>query len=264
MKLFLRLIHISFLLFLVVLVGCATTEEIKLLNQGIKNLDKGQYDKAISDFTKAIEINPSAEAYYRRGVAYDYPAGHGNLRGEAYLDPKSAEAYDRSMDAYFGKAISDFNKAIELNPKYAEAYYRRGVAYNNKIIRAAVKSAMMKKIDPKYTEAFYRAKDAYKDKAFSDFTKTIELNPDYPEAYIERQIHYDLRNQYDKAKADLNMAMVKFYERAISYQEKGQDKKACIDYRTACAYGYKVACGEFDVLEEKGFCERLKSYRLIH
>ena len=75
MKLLLRFIHKSFLLILVVLVGCPTTEEINktdpdtLLNQGIKHLNKGQYDKAISDFTKAIETNPSAEAHYRRGIA---------------------------------------------------------------------------------------------------------------------------------------------------------------------------------------------------
>ena len=77
MKLFLRFIHKSFLLFLVVLVGCPTTEEINktdpdtLLNQGMKHLDKGQYDKAFSDFTKAIELNPRyAEAYHNRGGAY--------------------------------------------------------------------------------------------------------------------------------------------------------------------------------------------------
>ena len=97
MKLFLRLIHISFLLILVVLVGCPTTEEINktdpdtLLNQGIKHRNKYEYDKAISNFTKAIEINPSAEAYYRRGDTYV---------GKGHVD----------------KAISEFNKAIEVNP----------------------------------------------------------------------------------------------------------------------------------------------------
>jgi len=34
---------------------------------------KGKYGRAISDYTKAIEINPRfAEAYYNRGIAYYY------------------------------------------------------------------------------------------------------------------------------------------------------------------------------------------------
>ena len=130
-KLFLRFIHKSFLLILVVLVGCPTTEEISktdsdtLLNQGIKHFNKGQYDKAISDFTKSLEKHPSAEAYYRRGGVYAGKALSEHNKGQE-INPENAEAYYRKEDAYFDKAISDFNKAIELNPKLAEAYYRRG------------------------------------------------------------------------------------------------------------------------------------------
>jgi tetratricopeptide (TPR) repeat protein len=60
------------------LIGCASTQEIKedaetYYNRGIVYEKKGQYDKAISDFTKAIEINPGhADAYYTRGVVYYY------------------------------------------------------------------------------------------------------------------------------------------------------------------------------------------------
>ncbi len=40
-------------------------------NRGLEYQRKGQYDKAISDYTKAIEINPKyAVAYYNRGLAY--------------------------------------------------------------------------------------------------------------------------------------------------------------------------------------------------
>ncbi|MCK5486751.1 MAG: tetratricopeptide repeat protein, partial [Desulfobacterales bacterium] len=92
MKLLFRIIFKIFLI-LTILAGCATTEEIKetdsdeLLNQGIALLEEGQYDKAISDYNKAIEINPKdAEAYYNRGYAY-------GEKGE----------YD--------KAISDYTKA---------------------------------------------------------------------------------------------------------------------------------------------------------
>ena len=72
-------------------------------NRGLAYADKGQYDQAISDYTKAIELSPKlAEAYYNRGIAYRHK-GH----------------YDQ--------AISDYTKAIELNPEYAEAYIQSGV-----------------------------------------------------------------------------------------------------------------------------------------
>ena len=67
-------------------------------NRGLTYYQKGHYEKAISAFTKAIEINPTYERTYSiRGLAY---AGKGQ--------------YD--------KAISDINKAIEMNPSDAEAY----------------------------------------------------------------------------------------------------------------------------------------------
>ena len=42
-------------------------------DRGFDYWEKGQYDKAIFEYTKAIEINPRfAEAYYIRGRAYYY------------------------------------------------------------------------------------------------------------------------------------------------------------------------------------------------
>ena len=42
-------------------------------NRGLAYARKGQYDKAISDFNKAIEINSKyIEAYSNRGVAFFY------------------------------------------------------------------------------------------------------------------------------------------------------------------------------------------------
>lgn len=55
---------------------------------------KGEYDKAIADYTKAIEIDPRyAFAYNNRGLAW-------GKKGE----------YD--------KAIADYTKAKEVNPAY--------------------------------------------------------------------------------------------------------------------------------------------------
>jgi len=47
-------------------------------NRGNTYYDKGQYDKAISDYSKAVEINPKfADAYINRGIAH-YSLGNYN------------------------------------------------------------------------------------------------------------------------------------------------------------------------------------------
>ena len=64
MKLFLRIIFKIFLI-LTILIGCATTEEIKetdpdaLFKQGTMHAEKGEYARSITYFNKTIEINSS-------------------------------------------------------------------------------------------------------------------------------------------------------------------------------------------------------------
>ncbi len=67
--------------------------------------EKGDFDEAISDYNKAIEIGVNdAKAYYRRGLAY-------------------------SKKGDIDRAITDYIKAIDIDPKLAEAYYDRADAY---------------------------------------------------------------------------------------------------------------------------------------
>lgn len=105
--------------------------------RGISHTNLGQYDKAIIDFDKAIEVNPNyAIAYQNRALAY------------------------RSLSEY-SKAIADFDKAIELDPKTAMYYCNRGLAYANigergKAIADLNKAIELSK-DPALTQSAQRA-----------------------------------------------------------------------------------------------------------
>ena len=93
---------------------------------------KGEFDKAIADFTEAIRLDPRrAEAYWGRAHAYakkgEFDKAIADFTEAIRLDPRHAEAYCGRAYAYakkgeFDKAIADYTEAIRLNPKYAEAY----------------------------------------------------------------------------------------------------------------------------------------------
>ena len=89
--------------------------------------------------TKAIELNPNyAIAYYNRGLAYgekgDYERAIKDYSKTIDLQPDLAEAHYNRGEAYyerreFARSIEDYSKAIDLQPDLAEAYYNRGEAW---------------------------------------------------------------------------------------------------------------------------------------
>ena len=90
------------IIFIPVLFSCATTQQNKVeskdadayCNRGMAYMNKGQYDQAILDYNKAIEIDPKdGKAYENRGKCY-----HGNQE--------------------YGKSWEDFKKAQDLGGQY--------------------------------------------------------------------------------------------------------------------------------------------------
>jgi tetratricopeptide (TPR) repeat protein len=74
-------------------------------NRGLVYDDRREYDRALQDFNRAIQLYPWAFTY--RGITY-------RKKGE----------YDR--------AIKDFDEAIRIDPKVATYYSNRAIAYSNK------------------------------------------------------------------------------------------------------------------------------------
>ena len=80
------------------------------VHRGLAYQRKGEFSRAIDDFTRLMEIGPNhicADAYKYRGVVY-------LQKGERDC------------------AIRDFSEAIELNPNHIDAYYDRAMIYMKK------------------------------------------------------------------------------------------------------------------------------------
>ncbi|MCK5706856.1 MAG: tetratricopeptide repeat protein [Candidatus Aureabacteria bacterium] len=217
----------------------------------------GNFDAAILDLEKAIEINPKfAEAYNNRGIAY-YNKGNtdeaiSSFNKSIEIDPRNVDAYSNRGIAYDGKgkpdeAISDFNKSIEIDPEFANAYYGRGVAYDNKGKSDEAISDYDKaiEIDPEFAKAYYSRGNIYRsksdlDEAILDYNKAIEIDPKYAYAYYGRGKAYYAKGKSDEAISDYDKVIEidssdtdVYYDRGKAYYEKDKPAQAISDFSKA-------------------------------
>lgn len=75
------------------------------IDRGSVYLSRGEYDHAISEFNKALEMNPRDSGAYKN-------------RGTAHMN-----------NGQYDQAISDYTMALEINPTDAEVYKIRGRVY---------------------------------------------------------------------------------------------------------------------------------------
>jgi tetratricopeptide (TPR) repeat protein len=168
---------------------------------------QGNFDEAIVQAKKAMEFEPRATAgsYYFLASAY--------LR----------RARKKGADEDYAEAIGLLKKALEINDAFTAAYFLLGQSY--KFYKAGVMAdeaiANYKKAieyDPKNPAYYFHLADFYfavkhNDEAALEYLKkTIELKPDYADAYWERGLVY-------RHKKDDNEA-VKQLLIAIKYDEK--------------------------------------------
>ena len=105
-------------------------------------------DEALSDFTRSIEIKPSAEGYLGRGKIYSVMEDFETYSDRAIEDlSKSIELRGYNGEAYllrgniynnkgeFDLAEQDYSKCIEINPNNSEAYRERALLYQYELLR---------------------------------------------------------------------------------------------------------------------------------
>jgi len=142
--------------------------------------------------------------------------------------PVSTSHLETGQQAYtdgkYDEAITELTAAVADEPKNAEVYYLRGSAYYGRYNVAYTNNA-----PDADSEDFYRAA--------TDFTKAIELNHEYAEAYDFRGLTFHGLHQPDHALADYNEAIrlnenlaQAYYGRGLVYEEQGETQKAIDDY----------------------------------
>jgi tetratricopeptide (TPR) repeat protein len=199
-------------------------EAFAYFNSGYAYGEKGDYDRAIADYTQAIRIDPNhAKAYNNRGAAYadkrDNDRAIADYTQAIRIDPNYALAYNNRGNAYGAKgdndrAIADYTQAIRIDPNHANSYYNRGLAYHNKrdYDRAIADWTQAIRLDPNLASAYYNRGVAYKnkgdsDRAIADYTQAIRIDPNVANAYVGRGVAYHGKKDYDRAIADYTQAI---------------------------------------------------------
>ena len=204
-----------------VLIG---NDQEKSDQQGNEALEKGDYDKAIAAYDKAIRLNPrDTLAYNNRGMAYERKGDRGKAISDyseaIRIDPKYETAYNNRGSAYgakgdYDKAIADLNEAIRLDPKDPPPYVNRGIAYRRKgdFGKAIADLNEAIRLDPKNANAYDMRSNTYLctedyGKAISDANEAIHFNPRDRGAYDNRALAHSRKGNYSKALADSKEAM---------------------------------------------------------
>ena len=180
-----------------------------------------EYKRAIADYNRAIEINPNySDSYFNRGITYSNSNNNGQAISDfnkaIKLDPKNAEIYNHRGMLYSKlgesqKAIEDYTQSIKLNPNEGKVYNERGIIYFNlndfdKAMLDFRKAVQLDSENKAYIYHYnigmcYMNMKNYK-QAIEIFTKSIELNPKYINAYQKRgdcyyELHMNLKSFED-------------------------------------------------------------------
>ena len=186
---------------------------------------KGEYEASISEWRKAIELNPSdARAYVGMGVALastgDAKAGMALYRKAMEIDPESPDAYSQlgialARQGSYDDAIPYLSKAIELNPQDAltPGNLCGALALSKGRIKEAIEycqqavTALPEDAQSRANLAIALSNAGRADEAIAQLEKASELSPG--DAAIHRNLAVGLaqRGRLDDAIQHLEKAM---------------------------------------------------------
>lgn len=166
-----------------------------------------EHEKAIEDYTKAIQLTPKEDYYFidryyvQRGEAYvklkDYNRAIKDFTSVIKLIPTKPAHYQKRAECYvnlgeYKKAVEDYTTAIDIKPDFSGNYHSRG-------------------------EVYFLMKDY--NRALEDFSKAIKLDPNDKYYYKDRAKVYEALGRHEEAQADLGKTDKNWY-----YDESQSDE----------------------------------------
>ena len=183
-------------------------------NLGAALADAGQYDKAIEQYHKALQINPDyPNAYTNLGFAL---AKQGKVEQSITQFLKALELKPRDYETLSNlgvallmqnrqaEAIEYLSEAVALNPYFAKAHNNLGVALNRlgRAQDAIDQYSIALQLDPDYAEAYNNlgvalANQGRFDEAIEQFSAALKIYPGYANA--RQNLERSLKDKTDKS-----------------------------------------------------------------
>jgi len=167
--------------------------------RGVSYHRNGQYDQAISDYDKALEV----------------------AKRDQITSAQHAFIYENRASAYSSKgqseqAISDFSKALEINPRSLLAYYNRGIVY-----------AKTNQYDQAISDYDRAIEVAERD--------NLTQRREYFLAFVNRGFAYQLKGLYERSLSDFDKAKAVAHGHAGQTREVLEAYKVFMRYVTPTA-----------------------------
>ncbi len=110
----------------------------KFKSRAVAYFQAGMYERAVEEFSKAIELGPDYELYILRGKANlakkDFDNAISDFTAASEIFPNDITAYSERGKAYaakgwFAQALYDLNRSIGMKPDDGLSYYYRADVY---------------------------------------------------------------------------------------------------------------------------------------
>ncbi len=227
----------------------------KVFTKGIANTENKNYEQAVENFTKAIELNPNfASAYSNRCLVYlqwgKYEQAIADCTEAIKINPENIEANLNLGLAYYEignyqQAIAEYTQVLNHNHNDFRALYNRGLAnfelknYQeaigdyNLILANIQQDANFNQADI-YNErglAYLMSKNMHKAK--SDFSYAIYMDAGNSRAYYNRGCVCSKMGNIEAAMADFSKTLKLNPHEAQAYLNRGLLRQECGLYQAA-------------------------------